>query len=49
MDIVNTGSKTQESPSLAKGDIKLSESDIKLALDNVDLFGGDIKNVLPVS
>ena len=31
MDIVNTGSKTpvEEAPATAKGDVKLSEADIK--------------------
>lgn len=51
MDIVNTGSKNpvEEARALAKGDVKLSESDIKNALDNVDFSGGDINRVLPVS
>ena len=49
MDIVKTGAPVEEARALAKGDVKLSETDIKQALDNVDFTKGNIDNVLPVS
>ena len=49
MDIVKTGAPVEEARALAKGDVKLSEKDIKEALDNVDFSKGNVDNVIPVS